>query len=73
MQRAIEKHKWVRAVQSKPKALRHFRVDPVLKIDKICSKADWIYVLTVRVFVTPQISSYFDCIDTRENNNVIKL
>ena len=28
----LEKHKWVRAVKSKPKVLRHFKVDPVLKI-----------------------------------------
>ena len=32
MQRATENHKWVRAVKSKPKALRHFKVDPVLKM-----------------------------------------
>ena len=30
--RATEKHKWVRAVKSKPKTLRHFKVNPVLKI-----------------------------------------
>ena len=28
------KHKKIRAVKSKPKALRHFKVDLVLKIDK---------------------------------------
>ena len=26
------KHKWVRAVKSRPEALRHFKVDPVSKI-----------------------------------------
>ena len=34
MYRATEKFKWIRAVKSKPKALRHFNVDPVLKIDE---------------------------------------
>ena len=33
MFRATEKYKWVRAIQSKPKALWHFKVDPVLEID----------------------------------------
>ena len=33
MERATEKHKWVRAVKSKLRALRHFKVSPVLKID----------------------------------------
>ena len=33
MLRATEKHKKVRAVKSKPKAVRHFKVDRVLKID----------------------------------------
>ena len=32
MWRATEKHKYVRAVKSKTKALRHFKVEPVLKI-----------------------------------------
>jgi len=31
-------HKWVRAVKSKPKALRHFKVDPILKIDETIYK-----------------------------------
>ena len=31
--RATKKHKWVGTVKSKCKALRHFKVDPVLKID----------------------------------------
>ena len=34
MYRTTEKHKWVRAVELKPKALRHFRVDPVIKMDE---------------------------------------
>ena len=34
MKKATEKHKCVRAVKSKPKALRHFKVYPVLKIDE---------------------------------------
>ena len=34
MLRATEKQKWVRAVKSKPKALQHFKVDPVLNIDE---------------------------------------
>ena len=38
MYRATEKHKWVRAVKSKPKVLRHFKVDPVLKIDETVYK-----------------------------------
>ena len=33
MLRATEKHKWVRAVKSKPKALGHYKIDPVIKID----------------------------------------
>ena len=32
MLRATEKHKSVRVIKSKPKSLRHFKVDPVLKI-----------------------------------------
>lgn len=28
-----KKHKWVRAVKSKPNTLQHFKVEPVLKID----------------------------------------
>ena len=32
--RPTENRKWVRAVKSKPKALTHFKVDPVLKIDE---------------------------------------
>ena len=33
--------KRVRAVKSKPKALRHFKVDPVLKIDEtFCKQAE---------------------------------
>ena len=35
---ATEKHKWVRAVKSKSKALRHFKVDPVLKIKETVYK-----------------------------------
>ena len=31
--KGTEKHKWVRAVKSKPKAFRPFKVDLVLKID----------------------------------------
>ena len=38
MLRATEKHKKVRAVKSKPKAVRHFKVDPVLKIDETFMK-----------------------------------
>ena len=38
MYRATEKHKWVRAVKSKPKALRHFKVNPVLKTDETVYK-----------------------------------
>ena len=38
MQRATEKHKWVGAVKSKLKALRHFKVDPVLKLDETVYK-----------------------------------
>ena len=34
MQRAAEKHKWVKAEKSKPKALQHFKVDNILKIDE---------------------------------------
>ena len=34
MKRATEKHKLVNAIKSKPKMLRHFKVDPVLKIDE---------------------------------------
>ena len=36
--RATEKHKGVRAVKSKPKALRHFKVISVLKIDETVYK-----------------------------------
>ena len=32
--RATKKHKGVRAVKSKPKALRHIKVNTVLKIDE---------------------------------------
>ena len=32
MLRATEKHKLVRVLKSKPKTLRHFKVDPILKI-----------------------------------------
>ena len=28
-----EKHKWVRAIKSKHKAMRHSKIDPILKID----------------------------------------
>ena len=38
MYRATEKHMCVRAVKSKSKALRHFKVDPVLKIDQTVYK-----------------------------------
>ena len=38
MLRDTEKHKCVRAVKSKPKALRHFKVDPLLKMDETVSK-----------------------------------
>ena len=39
--RLEEKHKRVRAVKSKPKALRYFKVDPVLKIDEtFCKQAE---------------------------------
>ena len=38
MLRASKKHKRVRAVKSKPKALRHFKVDPVFKIDATSHK-----------------------------------
>ena len=38
MNRATEKHKEVRAVKSKPKALRHFKVVPVLKFDETVYK-----------------------------------
>ena len=38
MWNATEKHKWVRAVKSKPKALRQFKVDPVLKLDETVYK-----------------------------------
>ena len=34
MKRTTEKYKRVRMVKSKPKALQHFKVDPVLKIDE---------------------------------------
>ena len=34
MYRATEKHNKVRAIKSKLKALRHLKVDPVLKIDE---------------------------------------
>ena len=34
MKRITEKYKRVRMVKSKPKALQHFKVDPVLKIDE---------------------------------------
>ena len=34
MKRATEKYKRVKMVKSKPKALQHFKVDPVLKIDE---------------------------------------
>ena len=34
MSRATDKHKRVRAVKFKPKALRHFKVDNVSKIDE---------------------------------------
>ena len=41
MYRATEMHKGVKAVKSKPKALRHFKVDHVLKIDKtVCKQAE---------------------------------
>ena len=36
--RLTEKHNRVKAVKSKPKALRHFKVDPVLKIDETVYK-----------------------------------
>ena len=36
--RATEKYKNTRGVKSKPKALRHFKVDPVLKIDETVYK-----------------------------------
>ena len=32
---ATEKHKWVRAIKLKRMELRHFKISPVLKIDKI--------------------------------------
>ena len=38
MLRSTGKHKCVRARKSKPKALRHFKVDPVLKIDETVYK-----------------------------------
>ena len=38
IERATEKHKCVKAVKSKPTALRHFKVDPVLKIDETVYK-----------------------------------
>ena len=38
MKRATEKHKRVRAVKSKLRALRHFKVNPVLKIDETINK-----------------------------------
>ena len=34
MWRATEKHKWVRAVKSKPNALWHFKVDSGLKTNE---------------------------------------
>ena len=34
MKRTTEKYKRVRMVKSKPNALQHFKVDPVLKIDE---------------------------------------
>ena len=34
MYRAIENYKLVRAVKLKPKAMQHFKVDPVLKINE---------------------------------------
>ena len=34
MERSTEKHKGVKAEKSKPKALRHFKVDNILKIDE---------------------------------------
>ena len=33
-----KKHEWVRAIKSKPKALWHFKVEPVLKIDETVYK-----------------------------------
>ena len=33
MWRATEKQKWGTAFKAKPKALPHFKVDPVIKID----------------------------------------
>ena len=33
--RATEEHKWVRPVKSKPKALRHFKVNPVLEFMRL--------------------------------------
>ena len=44
-QRVTEKHKWVRAVKSKPKALRHFKVDPVLKMMKLFTSRLNLFVL----------------------------
>ena len=49
--RATEKDKWIRAVKSKPKALRQFKVDPVFKIDEtvfrqteyMCAKVAWFW------------------------------
>ena len=38
MLRSTGKHKCVRAGKSKPKALRHFKVNPVLKIDETVHK-----------------------------------
>ena len=38
MKRTTEKFKRVRMVKSKPKALQHFKVDPVLKIDEPINK-----------------------------------
>ena len=38
MLRATEKHKWFRVVKSKLRVLRHFKVNPVLKIDETVYK-----------------------------------
>ena len=49
MLKTTEEYKWVRAVKSKPKALWHFKVNPVLKIDKtVYKQAESMWVETDR-------------------------
>ena len=43
--RATEKNKRVRVVKSKPEALRHFKVDPVLNINFLFTDQSYLHTL----------------------------